>query len=119
MVRYRGAGRDEAGMPAHELYQSHAVMDATRFGMRALENFGRFLNGSEISVTARDNSHVVIDRFRNTHHRKGVTAAPGLLKQLLTAPLGAISANGEQDMHAARDQVLHSSGHVDRTTRSA
>src|SRR5262249_327659 len=95
LVRYRGAGHDKAGMPAHELYQSHAVVHTARFGMRGLENFGRFLNRGEMAETARNKGHVVIDCFRNAYDGKGVTGARGLLKKLLSPTLSAVPPNGE------------------------
>ena len=68
MVRYRGAGRDEPGVPAHEFHQSQAVVNAACFSVRAVEDFDRFLNRREVPESARDKRHVVVDRFRNTYN---------------------------------------------------
>ena len=85
MVRYRGARRDEPGLPAHEFYQSQAVVNATRFSVCTVEDFDRFLNRRQVTESARDKRHVVVDRFRKTYDRKGVASLLGLLKELVAA----------------------------------
>ena len=106
-------------MPAHELHQSQAVVDAARFSMGAVEYFDGFLDRGEVTESACNEGHVVIDRLRNAHDRKWVGPALSLLKELVAAALGTVATDGEQDMHVALDQVVHSSSHVDGTARSA
>ena len=43
----------------------------------------------------------------------------GLLKELVAATLGAVTANSEQDVHVAPDQIIHGGRHIDRTARGA
>src|SRR5438132_9708571 len=47
-------------------------------------------------------------------------AAPlRLLKEFVTAALGAVAADGKQNIHVAPDKVVHSGCHIDRTARRA
>src|SRR5215831_16512765 len=42
----------------------------------------------------------------------------GQLKERIAAALGAVTADGEQDMDIAPNQVVHSGGHIDGAARS-
>ena len=48
-----------------------------------------------------------------------MASLPGLLKEGVAAALGAVAADGEQDMNIAPDEVVYSGYHIDRTARSA
>src|SRR5215813_3799388 len=87
--------------------------------MRALQHLGSLLNGGEKSEGTRDKGNIVINSFGNPHHRERVTASLGLLKEFPGSALRAISADGEEDIDATADQIVHSPGRVDRTARSS
>ncbi len=67
-VRYRGAGCDEPGVPAHEFHESQAVVNTARFRVRAVENSDRFLNRGEVTESTRHKCYVVVHRFRDTYN---------------------------------------------------
>src|SRR6516165_3452087 len=47
-------------------------------------------------------------------------AAPlRLLKEIVAAALGAVAADGKQDIDVAPDKVIHSGCHIDRAARSS
>src|SRR6516164_1325815 len=48
-----------------------------------------------------------------------MTSLPGFLKERVAATLGAVAADGEQDMNIAPNKIVHSGCHIDRTARSA
>jgi len=48
-----------------------------------------------------------------------MTAALGFLKQSVAATLGPVTADGEQDVHPAPDQVVDRHFDIDRAARSA
>src|SRR5436305_15093479 len=48
-----------------------------------------------------------------------MAALPGLLKEFVTAALGAVAADGKQDINVAPDEVVHSGCHIDQTARRA
>jgi hypothetical protein len=47
-----------------------------------------------------------------------MASLPGLLKQGVAAALGAVAADGEQDMNVAPNEIVHSGCHIDRAARS-
>ena len=61
----RCAGRDEAGVTAHDLHDRNTVMHAVRFGVRAVDHLGRLLDGGEIAESPRNEGDVVVDRLRH------------------------------------------------------
>jgi len=42
----------------------------------------------------------------------------GIAERLVAAPLSTVASNGEQNIHVAANQIVHSGRHIDRTTRS-
>ncbi len=111
----RGPGSDESGVATHELDQGDAVMNAVRFGVGAMQHLGRFLDRRQIAEGARDKGHVIINRLGNADDRQRMAAPLGFLEQGVAAALGAVAAEGEQDVHAAPDQVVHRQADIDRT----
>src|SRR6516164_8251629 len=118
LVRYRGAGCDEPGVPAHQFHEGQAVVNTPRFRVCAVENLNRFLNRCEVTESARHKRHVVVYRFRDAYYRERMTSLPGFLKERVAAALGAIAADGEQDMNIASNEIVHSGRHIDRAARS-
>ena len=47
-----------------------------------------------------------------------MAALPGFLKEIVAAALGAVAADGKQDINVAPDKVVHSGCRIDRTARS-
>ncbi len=111
------ASGDEAGVTAHQLHQRDAVVDAVRFGVGAVQDLGRFLDCRQVAEAARDEGHVVINGLGDADHGQGMAAPPGFLEQVVAAALGAVAAEGEQDIHAAPDQVVHGNPDVHRAAR--
>src|SRR6516164_3006945 len=118
LVRYRGAGCDEPGVPAHQFHEGQAVVNTPRFRVCAVENLNRFLNRCEVTESARHKRHVVVYRFRDAYYRKRMTSLPGFLKERVAAALGAVAADGEQDMNIAPNKIVYSGRHVDRAAGS-
>ena len=83
------------------------------------QHLGGFLDGGEIAEGARHERHVVVDGLRDADHRQRVAALPGFLEQLVAAALRAVAADGEEDVHAAPDQVVHGEADVHRAARGA
>ena len=48
-----------------------------------------------------------------------MTSLPGFLKERVAAALGAVAADGKQDVNVAPDKIVHSGCRIDRTARSA
>ena len=48
-----------------------------------------------------------------------MAALPGFLKEIVAAALGAVAADGKQDINVAPDKMVHSGCRIDRTARSA
>ena|SRR6516164_2443008 len=48
-----------------------------------------------------------------------MASLPGLLKQGVAAALGAVAADGKEDMNVASDKVVDSGCHIDRASRSS
>src|SRR5262249_39623904 len=93
------------------------VLHAARLGMRALQYVRGLLNRSEKAERARDKGDIVIDSFGDSHHRERVSAPLSLHKEFPSPPLRAIAADGEEDVHATANQILHGAGLVHRTPR--
>src|SRR6516165_8660799 len=47
-----------------------------------------------------------------------MAALPGFLKEIVAAALGAVTADGKQDVNVAPDKVVHGGCRIDRTARS-
>jgi hypothetical protein len=47
-----------------------------------------------------------------------MTSLPGFLKERVAAALGAVAADGEQDMNIALNEIVHSGRHVYRAAGS-
>src|SRR5262245_52634889 len=87
--------------------------------MRALQHHGGLMNRSEKAERARDKGDIVIDGFWDSHHRERVPPPLSLQKEFPGPALRTITANGEQDIDASVDQILHGSGLVHRPPRGA
>src|SRR5262247_1283839 len=87
--------------------------------MRALQHHGGLMNRSEKAERARDKGDIVIDGFGDSHDRERVPSSLSLRKEFPGPALRTIAANGEQDIHATANQILHGAGLVDRTPRGA
>ena len=104
-------------MTAHEFHQADAAGHAARLGVRAVEHAARFLDGGEIAEGARDEADVVVDRLGHADDGERVAAAAGFLVEVVRAALRAIAADGEQDVHAAPDEIVHRDADVHRPAR--
>src|SRR6185437_4538970 len=80
--------------------------------MRALQHLGGLLDGGEKAERARDKRDVVINGFWYPHHRERVTTPLGFLKEFPGPALRTITADGEENIDATTDQILHSPGLV-------
>ena len=54
LVRHGGSRRNKPGVAPHQFYQSHAVVDAARFRVRAVQHFDGFFNCGQVTKTPRD-----------------------------------------------------------------
>lgn len=90
-----------------------------RFGVGTAQRFRRFLDRREIAEGTRNERHIVIDGLGDTDHGQRVVAPLRFLKQFVAAALGTVATDGEQDVHAAPDQVVHGGADVHRPARSA
>ena len=119
LARDRRAGGDEPRVAAHEFHEPDPARHAARLGVRAIEHARRFLDGAEKSERARDEADVVVDRLRHADDRERVAAFARFLEKIVPAALRAIAADGEEDVHAARDEVFHRAPYVHRPARRA
>ena len=110
LARDRRARGDESGVAAHEFDESDAARHAARLGVRAIEHARGLLDGGEESEGARDEADVVVDRLRHADDGERVAAAARFLVESVGTALRAVAADGEEDVHAARDKVVHGSG---------
>src|SRR5215467_1860899 len=86
--------------------------------MRALKDLRGLLNRRQEAEGMRDKWDIAVDGFWDSHHRERVTSPLGLFKQCFGAALRAIAADGEENIDAATNEIVHSTGHVHRTTGS-
>ena len=84
--------------------------------MRTIKNACRFLNRAEESECARDETDIVVDCLRNSDYGKRMTAATRSLIEIICAALRAVAANGEENVHIARDQIINRAVDIDRPT---
>src|SRR5262249_12431749 len=85
----------------------------------ALQHLGRLLHGGEKAEGVSDKRDIAIDGFGYADDGEGVTAGAGLLEECTGATLGAVAADGEEDIDAPADEILHGARLVHGTTRSA
>src|SRR5262245_17530042 len=86
--------------------------------MRALPPLGRLVNPGEGAEGARRHRDIGFDRFWDSHHGERVSPPLGLLKEFPGPALRTITADCEEDVDAAADQILHRPDFVHRTARS-
>ena len=106
-------------MAAHELHEADPAGHAPRLGVGAVEHAHRIFHGAEKPECARDKSDIVIDGLGHPHDGERVAPAPGFMVEVVPSALRAIPADGEQDVHAASDEVVHGGGNVHRAARGA
>ena len=114
-----GAGRDEASVATHEFHEPDAAGHAARLGVRAIEHPRGFFDGAEESECARDEADVVVDGLRHADDGERVAAAARFLVEIVRAALRAVATDGEENVHAARDEVVHRDADVHRAARGA
>ena len=107
LARDDRAGGDEAGVASHQLHEPDAAGHAARLGVRAIEHARRFLDRGEKAERARDEADVVVDRLRHADDRERVAALARFLVEIVRAALRAVAADGEENVHAARDEIVH------------
>ena len=64
-------------------------------------------------------AHIVVDRLRHADDGERVAAVARFLVEIVRAALRAVAADGEEDVHAARDEILHRRADVHRAARGA
>ena len=106
-------------MATHEFHEPDPAGHAACLGVRAIEHARGFLDGAEESERARDEADVVVDGLRHADDGERVAAAARFLVEIVRAALRAVAADGEEDVHAARDEVVHRGADVHRTARGA
>ena len=104
-------------MPPHEFHQPDSSGHAPRLGVRAVEHAARFLDSGEKAKRARHKSHVVVDGLRHADDGERVAAAGRFLEKGVAAALGAISADGKEDVDAPRNQILDRGRNIHRSAR--
>ena len=114
-----GASRDEPSVATHEFHETNAAGHAACLGMRAIEHARGFFDGAEESECARDEANVVVDGLRHADDGERVAAAARFLVEIVRAALRAIAPNGEEDVYAARDEVVHRGTDVHGAPRRA
>jgi hypothetical protein len=119
LARDDRCGGDEARVATHEFHQPDAIRHAARLGVRAIEHAHRFLHRAEKSERARDEADVVVDGLRHADDRQRAAALARFLVEIICAALRAVAAHGEEDVHPARDEILHGSPDVHRPARRA
>ena len=119
LARDSRARGDEARVAAHEFHEPDAAGHAARFGVRAIEHARGFFDGAEESERARDEANVVVDRLRHADDGERVAAPARFLVEIVRAALRAIAADGEEDVYAARDEIIHGPADVHRSARRA
>ena len=62
---------------------------------------------------------IVVDRLRHADDRERVAAFARFLIKIVRAALRAVAADGEEDVHAARDEIVHRAADVHRPARRA
>src|SRR5215831_21171180 len=67
----------------------------------------------------RDKRDIAVDGFWDAHHGERVTPPLRFLEQCFSPALRAITANGEENIDAAPNEIVHSAGHVHGTAGSA
>src|SRR5262249_31381917 len=87
--------------------------------MRALQDLGGFLNGCQKAEGVRDEWDVAIDGLWDSDHGERVTAPLGFVKQCFGPALRAVTTDGEENIDAATDQIVHSTSDVDWAPRRA
>jgi hypothetical protein len=87
--------------------------------MRAGEYTGSLLHRGGKAKGTRDKGYIVIDRLRHTHDGERVTAPARFVVKIASTALRAIAADGEEDVNATRDEIVHRATDVHGPTRRA
>ena len=119
LARDRGARRDEAGVATHEFHEPDPAGHAARFGVRAIEHARGFLDRAKESERARDESDVVVDGLGDADDRERVAPAARFLVEIVRTALRAVATDGEENVNATRDEVIHRDAGIYRAARGA
>ena len=103
----RGARRDEAGVATHEFHEPDPAGHAACFGVRAIEHARGLPDGAIESEGARDESDVVVDGLGDADDSERVAPAARFLVEIVRAALRAVATDGEENVNATRDKVVH------------
>src|SRR5215475_8758726 len=87
--------------------------------MRALQNLGGLLDRRQEAERMRDEWNVAVDGLWDSHHGERVTSPLGLVKECFGPALRAVTADGEENIDAATDEILHRTGRVHWTAGRA
>jgi hypothetical protein len=104
---------------AHEFYEAAAAGHAARLGVRAIEHARGFLDSAEDSERARDEPDVVVESLWYADVRERVAATARFLVEIVRAALRAIATDGEENVHATRDEVVHRGADAHGAARGA
>ena len=114
----RGARRDEASVATHEFDEPDPAGHAACFGMRAIEHARGLPDRAVESERARDESDVVVDGLGDADERARGPGARFLVEIVRTA-LRAVATDGEENVNATRDKVIHRDAGTYRAARGA
>jgi hypothetical protein len=87
--------------------------------MRAIEHARGFPDSAKESERARDESDVVVDGLGDADDRERVAPAARFLVKIVRTALRAVATDGEENVNATRDQVIHRDAGTYRAARGA
>ncbi len=90
-----------------------------RLDVRRIDHLFRLLDGGEVAEGAVDVLHIVVDGLGDADDRDLEFAALNFLDYAMRPALGAVAADGEQDVDAALLQEIDDDVGADRAARGA
>ena len=92
---------------------------AARLRVRAIQHASRFFHRAEKTKCARDETDIVVDRLRHADDGESVAAFARLLVEIVRAALRAVSTDGEENVHVARNEIIDCTADIHRSARRA
>jgi hypothetical protein len=115
----RGIARDEAGVPAHQFHETHAVHRAERLAVRAFQRLHRHAKRRLESERLVEIHDVVVDRLRDAHDRLFQTAPLDLRRQRIGPAERAVAADDEKNVATHFLEKFHHFADILRPARGA